>query len=325
MNGRLEKEIKAKEKMEVRLNSLPQIFNDYYYYMSSKSYRTCINYIDHVVDFMNFVTNNQPNNEFYRNVTPIDISRYMSSIKTYKTKTGIKRMSDSALAARWSSLSAFYKFLCMMGLMKENIVDKTERPKIRDEKKKPALTQKEIQVMTQNINMNRYHRNRSRDKLIFSLGVTAGLRVSAISQLNVEDIDLDNNKLQVIEKGDKYRIIEFGDNLKEQLKSYIDERNKYYGNIGTNALFVSQKKQRISNNTIRELLAKYADGATDKHVSAHTLRRTSANLLYNQTGDIYLVGSHLGHADISTTKRYISVDEEKQKKKVAFMDSQIKI
>jgi integrase/recombinase XerD len=88
-------------------------------------------------------------------------------------------------------------------------------------------------------------------------------------------------------------------------------------------LFLSQKKQRLSNNTIRELLGKYASGATDKHVSAHTLRRTSANLLYNKTGDIYLVGNHLGHADISTTKRYVSVDEERQKRKVEFMDSVI--
>ena len=71
------------------------------------------------------------------------------------------------------------------------------------------------------------------------------------------------------------------------------------------------------------MLAKYANGVTDKHVSAHTLRRTSASLLYNKTGDIYLVGNHLGHADISTTKRYISVDEEKQKSKIEFMDSVI--
>ena len=175
--------------------------------------------------------------------------------------------------------------------------------------------------MTININNNPYHKNVNRDKLIFSLGVTTGLRVSAISQLNIEDIDLEHNKLQVIEKGDKYRVVEFGNNLNEQFRLYLKDRTKYYKDVDTNALFISQKKQRLSNNAIRELLAKYADGVTDKHVSAHTLRRTSANLLYNKTGDIYLVGNHLGHADISTTKRYISVDEERQKSKVEFMDS----
>lgn len=323
MSGRLEKEIKAQEKMEIRLSQLPTVFTDFYYFMSNKSYLTCANYIEHVVDFMNFITSNQPNNEFYINITPIDINRYMASIKTYKTKTGIKRTSDSALAARWSSLNSFYKFLCLMGLVKENIVAKTERPRIKDEKKKPALDKKEIKGITSHIEMNPYHKNRNRDRLIFSLGVTVGLRVSAISQLDVDDIDLEHNTLQVIEKGDKYRVVEFGDNLKEQFKVYLEEREKYYGKLPTNALFISQKKQRISNNTIRELLAKYADGVTDKHVSAHTLRRTSANLLYNKTGDIYLVGNHLGHADISTTKRYISVDEERQKNKVAFMDSVI--
>lgn len=323
MNGRLEKELIAEEKMKFKLESLPPIFNDFYYFMSNKSYLTCANYIEHVTDFMNFITHHNPNNDFYLNVSPIDINKYMASIKTYKTKTGIKRTSDSALAARWSSLNAFYKFLCLSGLAQENIVSKTERPRIKDEKKKPALNRKEIKSMATNIEHNPYHKNVNRDKLIFSLGVTTGLRVSAISQLNVTDIDLNHNTLQVIEKGDKYRVIEFGDNLHTQFQAYLDDREKYYGHLETDALFVSQKQQRISNNTIRELLAKYANGVTDKHVSAHTLRRTSANLLYNKTGDIYLVGHHLGHADISTTKRYISVDEEKQKSKVEFMDSVI--
>jgi len=324
INGRLEKELKAEEKMKIKLSKLPSVFSDFYYSLSNKSYLTCENYIDHIVDFMNFVTNNNPSNDFYNNISIIDINKYMTSIKTYKTKTGdIKRTSDSALAARWSSLNAFYKFLYLAGLTKENIVAKTERPKIKDEKKKPALTTKEIKHMTTNISKSPYHKNVNRDRLIFSLGVTTGLRVSAISQLNIEDIDLEHNTLQVIEKGDRYRVIEFGDNLREQFKVYLNDRKKYYGQLDTNALFISQKKQRISNNSIRELLTKYANGATNKHVSAHTLRRTSANLLYNKTGDIYLVGSHLGHADISTTKRYISVDEERQKSKVQFMDSVI--
>lgn len=323
INGRLEKEIKAEKKMQTKLSDLPSVFNDFYYFMSNKSYLTCSNYIDHVVDFMNFVTDNNPSNDFYKNVNLITINKYMASLKTYNTKTGIKRTSDSVLAARWSSLNAFYKFLYLNGLVEENIVAKTERPKIKDEKKKPALTKKEIDKMAANIDHNRYHKNVNRDKLIFSLGVTTGLRVSAISQLNVEDIDLEHNRLQVIEKGDKYRVIEFGDNLKALFKNYLEDRNAYYKNVETGALFISQKKQRLSNNTIRELLAKYANGATDKHVSTHTLRRTSANILYNKTGDIYLVGNHLGHADISTTKRYISVDEERQKSKVAFMDSVI--
>lgn len=323
MNGRLEKELNAEKKMKKRLNTLPKIFGDFYYFMSNKSYLTKSSYIEHVVDFMNFITNNRPNNEFYNNITIIDINKYMTSVKTYNTNSGIKRTSDSALAAKWSSLNTFYKFLYLNGLVKENIVAKTERPRIRDEHKKPSLTKKEINNMISNISMNPYQKNVNRDKLIFSLGVTTGLRVSAISQLNVEDIDLEHNTLQVIEKGDKYKVVEFGDNLKEQFKVYLADREKYYKEVETSALFLSQKKQRLSNNTIRELLAKYAAGATDKHVSAHTLRRTSANLLYNKTGDIYLVSNHLGHADVSTTKRYVSVDEERQKSKVEFMDSVI--
>lgn len=321
MNGRLEKELQFAKKMESKLQKLPPIFSDFYYSLGNKSYLTCYNYIEHVVDFMNFITNNSPSNDFYKNVKPFDINRYISSIKTYTSKGILKRTSDSALAARWSSINAFYKFLYLNGLVDENIVVKTERPKIKDEHKKPSLTKKEIKNIATNIEKGNIDRNINRDKLIFSLGITTGLRVSAISQLNIEDVDLQHNQLQVIEKGDKYRVIEFGDNLKLLFEAYIIDREKYYGDVTTNALFISLKRQRITNNAIRNLLEKYANGATDKHVSAHTLRRTSANQLYNKTGDIYLVGSHLGHADISTTKRYISVDEDRQRNKIAFMDS----
>ena len=321
INGRLEQELKAEKKMQLRLKQLPSIFGDFYYFIGNKSYLTRSNYVDHIVDFMNYVNDNKASDDFYKNVTPITINKYIASLRTYQTKAGLQRTSDSALAARWSSLNAFYNFLYVNELIKENIVAKTERPKIKDEHKKPALSKAEVKKMSLKIETNPYHKHITRDKLIFSLGISTGLRVSAISQLNIEDIDLEHNRLQVIEKGDKYRIIDFGDNLKELFVTYLKERKEYYDDVSTTALFISQKKQRMTNNTIRRLLIKYASGVTDKHVSAHTMRRTSASLLYNKTGDIYLVGSHLGHADISTTKKYISVDEEKQKNKVSFMDS----
>ena len=140
MNGRLEKELKAEEKMKIRLANLPDVFTNFYYYMSNKSYLTKYNYIEHVVDFMDFITNGENNNEFYEKITSIDINRYMSSIRTYDNGNGIKRKSDSSMAARWSSLNAFYSFLYNNNMIKENIMLKIERPKIKDEKKKPALT-----------------------------------------------------------------------------------------------------------------------------------------------------------------------------------------
>jgi site-specific recombinase XerD len=321
LNGRLEKELHSEEQMKVKLSELPQIFTDFYYFLSNKSYLTRYNYINHVRDFMDFISPDNISNTFYQGVTPLDINRYMASLRTYETQSGLKRTSDSALAAHWSSLNAFYKFLYLNNLVQDNIVTKTERPKIRDEKKKPFLTKKEIKGIKQNIEDGHYHKNINRDKLIFALGITTGLRVSAISQLNLEDINLENNTLQVIEKGNKYRTVEFGDNLKSLFQIYLVDRETYYSDVETNALFLSQKKTRIGIHQIGKLMQKYSSGATDKHITPHSLRRTSATQLYNKTGDIYLVGNHLGHSDISTTKRYITIDEEKQKNKVSFMDS----
>ena len=91
LNGRLEKELKSEKKMQEKLSELPQIFTDFYYYLSNKSYLRRYNYINHIKDFMEFLTKGNSVETFYTNVTAFDINRYMASIKTYETKNGIKK------------------------------------------------------------------------------------------------------------------------------------------------------------------------------------------------------------------------------------------
>ena len=75
MNGRIEKEIEAKAKMEKKLSKLPNIFTAFYNWMDArdKTYTTMNNYINHVVDFMKFYTKGEPDEDFYSNVTDEDI------------------------------------------------------------------------------------------------------------------------------------------------------------------------------------------------------------------------------------------------------------
>ena len=83
MNGRLEKELKSESKMKKKLSGLPDIFTEFYYWLAGedKSYTTLSNYISHNVDFMNYVTDEEQNDEFYLNVRPSDVNRYMASLR----------------------------------------------------------------------------------------------------------------------------------------------------------------------------------------------------------------------------------------------------
>ena len=109
MSGRIEKETKAREKMHTKLKTLPDIFTIFYNWMDArdKTYTTMNNYINHVVDFMNFVTNGNEMEKFYQNVTDNDIEKYMIAIKRRSVKNADTEVGDDIRAARWSSLNTF--------------------------------------------------------------------------------------------------------------------------------------------------------------------------------------------------------------------------
>ena len=152
------------------------------------------------------------------------------------------------------------------------------------------------------------------------MGISTGLRVSAITQINLEDIDFQNNIINVIEKGNKYRTIYFGDNLKTKLSLWMNDREKYYSDVDTNALFISRKKNRISVSAVEDLLQKYTHNI-NKKITPHKLRATCATNLYKKTRDIYLVANQLGHANIATTKIYTDIDNESKLKAVEILDN----
>ena len=113
MNGRLEKELESSSKMKKKLSSLPHIFTDYYYYLEAegKSYSTLMNYINHNVDFMNFILPDKTDEHFYKNIQASDVNKYMSSIRHKEINGKIIRTGDDIRAARWTSLRAFFEFL----------------------------------------------------------------------------------------------------------------------------------------------------------------------------------------------------------------------
>jgi site-specific recombinase XerD len=142
MNGRLEKELRAEEKMKIKLMKLPLVFTEFYYAMAAdgKSYTTMQNYINHNVDFMRYLTNDASNNAFYMNVKATKINQYMMSIRRRDINGTIIRTGDDICAARWTSLNTFFQFLKDSGYIDDNPMERTTRPKIRTEHKVTYLT-----------------------------------------------------------------------------------------------------------------------------------------------------------------------------------------
>ena len=146
MNGRIEKEDRARQVMENKLNDLPEIFTLFYEWMDAreKSYTTMKNYINHVIEFKNFC-DKRKKNEFYENVTDDTIEKYMTSIRRKKVDGEYIEIGDDIRAAKWSSLNTFFKFLSQKKHISNNPMLLTERPKIRTKHTVTYMTPKEIE------------------------------------------------------------------------------------------------------------------------------------------------------------------------------------
>lgn len=324
MNGRLERELKSDNKMKTKLATLPPVFTEFYYSLEGegKSYTTLTNYINHNIDFMNYVTNGKPNDDFYLYVKPADVNRYMASLRHKEVNGTIIRVGDDIRAARWTSLKAFFEFL-KGDYIDENPLDKTKRPKINTEHKVTYLIKDEINEVLNEIRLNSPAHKRSRDLCIVSLMLSTGLRVSAVTQINIEDVDLDNNTIKVVEKGNKVRTISFGDNLNSLLWQCIVDRDRYFSGAETNALFLSQWRRRMTTQAVRDLVAKYTENIQGKHITPHKLRASAATNLAASGVSIQAIAKVLGHENIQTTRRYVEVLDSEANEATNILDSLI--
>jgi site-specific recombinase XerD len=323
MNGRLEKEMKAEKAILEKLKYYPQVLTDFYYDMKDegKSYTTAKCYINYVIHFVLFITGKTIKDNFYKNITSADIKRYMNSIKTKVNEDGeIVEMGDEIRATRWSAINNFFNFLKMNNYIDENPVDNTKRPKAKVERQVTYLNKEEIAAMLQKVKDEAKDMFVNRDLCILSLAIATGLRVNAICNININDINFNDNTISVIEKGHKRRKIPFGENIKEYIKAWQKDRKTYFGDADTDALFVSQFRQRLSTDMVRRMLKKYTEGITTKNITPHKLRASCAVAVYDQTKNILLVKDMLGHESVQTTTRYTRAAEEDKKEAVKFLD-----
>ena len=144
MSGKYERDMEFDRKSKIKLESAPDVLTDYYYNLigSGKSYRTAYNYICYIMNFINFIYKRCPN-DFYLNIKPSHINKYISSLRVKTTNGEVKPTSDSFKTIHWSALNSFFQFL-VPDYITSNPVASTQRPKMKDNPKVTYLTSEEI-------------------------------------------------------------------------------------------------------------------------------------------------------------------------------------
>jgi integrase/recombinase XerD len=150
-----------------------------------------------------------------------------------------------------------------------------------------------------------------RDRAILELFYSSGLRVTELSEITLQQLDLENGFLRVFGKGSKERIVPVGGRAIAALRTYLDSARSHFvkpKKTGS-ALFLSERGTAISRKMLWVLVKRYAARAgIKKAVKPHLLRHSFATHLLGGGADLRAIQDMLGHASLATTQIYTAVD-----------------
>lgn len=293
------------------LNKSPNSVKEYNYDLT--------NFFRFIMIHFNMTNEEDPEKIDITEFTKDDLRKIeLEDIHAYISHLAIDNRAKATTRARKiSTLRIFFKYITV----KEKILDvnptqNLETPKL--EKRMPKYLSLEQSQKLLKVADNTDNRNYKRDFAITTLFLNCGMRLSELVGINIRDIDFDENKMTVIGKGNKERVIYLNKSCINAINDYLSSRPapsliKRDSKNSDKALFLSEQKKRISNRTVQLIITKEleAAGLDTKKLSVHKLRHTAATLMYQYGNvDIRALQELLGHESISTTEIYTHVSNE---------------
>ena len=222
--------------------------------------------------------------------------------------------SPATRARKISAIRVFFKYLTSKAkLLDINPAQDLETPKLGHRMPKYLSLEESKKLL--NVSMDEENRNNIRNYAIITLFLNCGMRLSELVNINITDIDFSESKMNVIGKGNKERTIYLNKACMKAIKDYLSIRpHDRVRSDSRDALFLSERKERISNRSVQDIVKKelLKAGLDIKKYSVHKLRHTAATLMY-QYGDVDIraLQELLGHESISTTEIYTHVNDER--------------
>ena len=214
---------------------------------------------------------------------------------------------------RLSAVKMLYRFALSRGLVQQDPAHLVSGPK----KERPLpyfLRETEMDRLLDGVEwMDNYKDVRARTLLLFFY--TTGVRLAELVGLNNRDVDFSARQVRVTGKGDKQRVVPFGDELEAALHRYMQLRDSTVGDPGAEGpLFLAMRGGRISRQDVqRTVRGKLALVTSMKKKSPHVLRHSFATAMLNNGADIESVQKLLGHVSLSTTEIYTHTTFEQLK------------
>ena len=245
--------------------------------------------------------------EFFKflGTTPLSQVDY-TVLRRYLAQIRQRQLKPRTIARKLSCLRSFFKFLQREGLIQQNPAALLLTPKL-DKPLPHFLTEEETFKLMESPKDDKI--SSLRDRAIFETLYSAGIRVSELVGLNIDQVDFISNLVRVMGKGKKERLVPVGDKAVDAIKQYLDARV-----VKHNAVFLNKSGGRLSDRSVRNIINKYIKlTSVQQHVSPHMLRHSFATHLLNRGADLRSVQELLGHVNLSTTQIYTHLTTEKLK------------
>ena len=226
--------------------------------------------------------------------------------------------SKTTTARKIASLRTFFKYLYREKIINNNPAKGIHSPK-KNHNLPNFLTEEEIEEILNNIKTNTPAGYRN--KVIIELLYSSGMRVSELSNLNFENLNIENNEIRVMGKGAKERIVLISDKVKNLIKFYIQTVRPLLNSEGPQTeltdlspIFINKTGYRLHPQSIRAAIKETVNTIQlPKHVTPHVFRHSFATKMLNHGADLRVVQELLGHSSLSNTQIYTHVTVERLK------------
>lgn len=243
--------------------------------------------------------------ELLETIQKSDIYAYISYLDSTRGNSGRTKF------RKISSVRSFFDYLTYkIELLDKNPTENIDMPKIERSLPVYLTLEEAVHLLNTVENSKQKEIYRLRDYAITTLFLNCGLRLSELANLNIADLNKDNT-LRIMGKGSKERLVYLNGSVQEALRGYLRKRNKL--EVDQDALFLSMRKNRMSNRSIQHMLEKHlkAAGFDTRKYTVHKLRHTAATLMYQYGNeDLKSLQEILGHESVSTTQIYTHVNLE---------------
>ena len=234
-----------------------------------------------------------------RQISLSDIYSYLSYLNREKG------LNEASRARKISAIRSLYKYLTVKThQLSENPVQDLDAPKLRKTLPRYLTLEESVRLLD---SVRGKHQQRDYCILVFFLN--CGLRISELVGLNVADVQ--GNRIRVLGKGNKERILYLNDSCMDALEDYLVVRNAMTL-VEPEALFISNQRKRISKSAVHLVVKNSlaAAGLDPSRYSAHKLRHTAATLMLQSGVDVRTLQEVLGHDHLNTTQIYTHVSSE---------------